>query len=111
MAWGHLVALFFGGVFLANFVPHFVSGVTGRPFQTPFATPPFRGLSPPRVNVAYAMFNVVVAYVLLVVVGGVDLGQPVHAAVAGAGFGLAGMGIAGSLGRIQAAAARQENQV
>jgi len=37
MNWLHLLSYFFGGVFLANAVPHFVSGTMGRPFQSPFA--------------------------------------------------------------------------
>ena len=41
MLWFHFLAYFLGGAFLANFVPHFVSGVLGRTFPTPFATPPF----------------------------------------------------------------------
>ena len=35
----HDVSYLFGGAFMANGVPHFVSGVTGRPFQSPFAKP------------------------------------------------------------------------
>ncbi len=45
MRWYHYVAYFFGGAFLTNAVPHFVSGVTGQPFQSPFASPPGEGLS------------------------------------------------------------------
>ena len=33
------IAYFFGGVFLANAIPHIVSGMMGRPFQSPFAKP------------------------------------------------------------------------
>ncbi len=33
MPWNHYPAYFFGGVFLANAMPHLVSGVMGRPFQ------------------------------------------------------------------------------
>jgi hypothetical protein len=40
MAWPQLIAYFFGGAFLANAVPHAVSGMLGRPFQSPFAKPP-----------------------------------------------------------------------
>lgn len=43
MRWYHYVAYFFGGAFLANFVPHFVNGVSGNPFQSPFASPPGAG--------------------------------------------------------------------
>jgi hypothetical protein len=32
-------AYFLGGAFLTNAVPHFVNGVMGRPFQSPFAKP------------------------------------------------------------------------
>ncbi len=40
MSWVHLISYLFGGAFLINAVPHLVSGVSGRPFQTPFANPP-----------------------------------------------------------------------
>jgi hypothetical protein len=69
MYWLHLVSYFFGGVFLANAVPHFVSGVTGRAFQTPFAKPPGEGLSSSTVNVVWGWFNAVVGYVLVLRVG------------------------------------------
>ena len=65
MKWHHYLMLFFGGAFLANSVPHFVSGVTGLPFPTPFADPPGRGLSTPVINVVWALFNLIVAYLLL----------------------------------------------
>ena len=51
MNWHHLVSYFFGGVFLANAVPHLVSGMMGRPFQSPFAKPPGQGFSSSTVNV------------------------------------------------------------
>jgi hypothetical protein len=69
MNWLWLVSYFFGGVFAANAVPHFVSGVTGHPFQTPFAKPPGKGLSSSTVNVAWGFFNGVVAYLLVARVG------------------------------------------
>lgn len=73
MNWLHLVAYFFGGLFLANFVPHFVAGIQGKPFQTPFAKPPGKGLSSSTVNVLWAFANLVVAYLLLLGVGYFDL--------------------------------------
>jgi len=42
MQWYAYAAYFFGGAFLVNAVPHFVDGVSGRRFQTPFASPPGR---------------------------------------------------------------------
>jgi hypothetical protein len=88
-------------MFLANFVPHFVAGVSGRPFYSPFARPPFRGLSSPVVNILWALFNLAVAYALLVVVGGFELRRVAHALISVAGFGLASVGIARSIARIQ----------
>ena len=43
MPWLHFVSWFFGGMFAANAVPHFVNGISGRPFQSPFASPPRQG--------------------------------------------------------------------
>jgi hypothetical protein len=58
------IACFFAGMFLANVVPHFVHGISGDRFPTPFAHPPGKGLSSPTVNVVWALFNLVVGYVL-----------------------------------------------
>lgn len=65
----HLVSYFFGGAFLTNAVPHFVSGVMGRPFQTPFASPPGRGLSTSTLNVLWGFLNLIVFYLLVCRVG------------------------------------------
>ena len=72
MNWLHLVSYFFGGLFLANAVPHFVSGMMGEPFQTPFAKPPGKGLSSSTVNVVWGFANFVFAYLLLLRVGNFD---------------------------------------
>jgi hypothetical protein len=65
----HFIEWFFGGLFLANSVPHIGNGVSGRPFQSPFAKPPGQGLSSSMVNVFWGFFNLIVAYVLLVWLG------------------------------------------
>jgi hypothetical protein len=72
MNWLHTVSYFFGGLFLANAVPHFVSGIMGKPFQTPFAKPPGKGLSSSTVNVLWGFANFVLAYLLLLRVGHFD---------------------------------------
>jgi hypothetical protein len=69
----HLLSYFFGGAFFANAVPHFVSGIMGRPFQSPFAKPRGEGLSSSTVNVLWGLFNIVVGYVLVCRVGEFDL--------------------------------------
>ena len=66
MRWYHYLAIFWGGGFLVNALPHFMSGISGHPFQSPFATPPGEGLSSAKVNVTWAIFNFFVAYLLLV---------------------------------------------
>jgi hypothetical protein len=103
MLWYDVAAYFFGGVFLANFVPHFVAGVSGRSFPTPFAKPPFRGLSSPAVNVLWGLCNLAVAYALLVGLGELELQRATHVAVSATGFGLASLGIARAASRLQGA--------
>jgi hypothetical protein len=64
MNWYEYLACFFAGMFLTNFVPHFVHGISGDRFPTPFAKPPGKGLSSSTVNVVWALFNLVVGYIL-----------------------------------------------
>jgi len=64
MHWPNYIACFFVGAFLANVVPHFVHGISGDRFPTPFAKPPGKGLSSPLVNVLWALFNLVIGYLL-----------------------------------------------
>ncbi len=64
MEWYNYFSGFWAGMFLANFVPHFVNGISGNGFPTPFAKPPGKGLSSPTVNVIWALFNLLVAYLL-----------------------------------------------
>jgi hypothetical protein len=85
MSWLHYVSYFFGGAFIANAVPHFVSGTMGQPFQSPFATPSGEGLSSSTVNVLWGAFNIAMGYLLIVQVGNFDLRDPVDAAVVGVG--------------------------
>jgi hypothetical protein len=64
MQWYHYFSGFWAGMFLGNFVPHFVKGVCGDPFPTPFSKPPGKGLSSPVVNVFWGLLNLVIAYIL-----------------------------------------------
>ncbi len=64
MKWYHYIACFFAGMFLANTVPHFIHGVSGDAFPTPFSTPPGKGLSSAPVNVYWALFNLIIGYIL-----------------------------------------------
>ncbi|HEY9135407.1 MAG TPA: hypothetical protein VIM85_06405 [Pseudomonadales bacterium] len=58
MDWVHLLKYFFAGIFLANAIPHFVHGISGKKFQSPFAKPPGIGLSSAMVNVLWAWVNI-----------------------------------------------------
>src|ERR1700748_2305857 len=73
MNWLYLISYFFGGMFLANAVPHLVSGMMGRPFQSPFAKPPGQGLSSSTVNVLWGFFNTVIGFILLLHIGHFDV--------------------------------------
>jgi hypothetical protein len=95
MTWAHSIACFFAGAFLANAAPHFIYGVCGDPFPTPFAKPPGKGLSSPMVNVLWALFNIVVGGVLLKA-GHVSRHDPQGLAILFAGFAI--MSILASIG-------------
>ena len=84
--WYHYTAWFSGGAFLANTIPHLVQGISGSPFQSPFASPSGRGLSSSMVNVLWGMFNLVVGYVLVVRVGRFEARRTMHVLVLGLGM-------------------------
>ena len=85
MTWLPLLSYFLGGAFLANAVPHFVSGMMGRSFQSPFAKPPGHGLSSSTVNVLWGFFNIVVGYVLVFRIGDFGLRNTGDVLACGAG--------------------------
>jgi hypothetical protein len=99
MLWLHYLSWFFGGAFLTNVIPHFVSGVMGRAFQSPFAKPPGEGLSSSSVNVLWGFLNLVVGYVLVCRVGDFDLRSTVDVAVLGLGALLLALMMARRFGR------------
>ena len=97
--WYHYVSYFFGSLFLTNTIPHLVNGISGSPFQSPFASPPGQGLSSSTVNVLWGMFNLAIAYVLLARVGRFELRKTSHAAVLGIGALLSALLLASSFAR------------
>jgi hypothetical protein len=100
MNWLHDASYLFGGAFLTNAIPHFVSGVMGRPFQSPFAKPPGEGLSSSTVNVLWGFFNLVVGYVLICRVGDFDLRSIEHVVALGLGGLLMALLMARMFGRL-----------
>jgi hypothetical protein len=100
MTWLYELSYFFGGAFLTNAVPHFVSGVMGRPFQSPFASPPGEGLSSSTVNVLWGFFNLAVGYMLTFRVGEFDLGSTEDVIALGLGILLMALLMARMFGRL-----------
>ena len=99
MNWNNEIAYFFGGLFLANALPHFISGLMGRAFQSPFAKPRGEGYSSSLVNVLWGFINLVVAYFLLVRVGDFDIRNDAHVGAAGLGVLLISLFAARHFGR------------
>jgi hypothetical protein len=93
------IAYFFGGVFLVNAIPHFVSGVTGHPFPSPFAKPPGKGLSSPIVNVVWGAFNFAIAYLLIFRVGLFDFRSTLDILLLAVGGLVMGLQLASWFGR------------
>ncbi len=99
MPWIDLSSYFFGGIFLVNSVPHTVSGVMGRPFQSPFAKPPGQGLSSSTVNVLWGFFNLLIGYLLVCRVGDFNRRDPGDVLALGLGGLLIGLFSARHFGR------------
>jgi hypothetical protein len=102
MRWYHYLALFFAGAFLVNAVPHFTNGISGRPFPSPFASPPGQGMSPPVVNVLWGSFNFIVG-VILCRVGRFDSKRLVAMVTVAVGGILMAVTLANAFGQVFAA--------
>jgi hypothetical protein len=94
------LAHFLAGAFLVNALPHLINGLSGRPFPTPFAKPPGRGLSSPLVNVLWAAFNLVAGFLLIAKVGSGSLATPADQLIAAAGGLLLAIFLAIHFGRV-----------
>ena len=90
MNWYNYLACFFAGMFLANAVPHFVQGVSGNKFPSPFSKPPGKGPSSAPVNTVWALFNMLAGYFLFRA-GEITTGSPIALILFFAG--IAAMGI------------------
>ena len=99
MRWNHYPSYFFGGAFLVNAIPHFVNGVMGHSFQSPFASPPGQGLSSAMVNVLWGAFNLFIGYLLVCRVGTFELRKTKHVLIAGLGVLLMALMLSRAFGR------------
>jgi len=101
MAWYVHLAHFGAGVFLANGVPHFVNGISGNTFQSPFASPPGVGESSPVVNVIWGMVNFLIGYLLLFGVGDFILDLNISTCLFGLGALIIGILLARHFGNVR----------
>jgi hypothetical protein len=101
MAWYAYVAYFFAGAFLANGVPHFIHGISGERFQSPFASRPGMRESSALVNVVWGLANLAVGYGLIFEVGHFDLGLSRSSQMAGLGVLITSVTLALTLGRVR----------
>ena len=102
--WYHFIAYFFGGAFLTNFVPHFINGVSGNAFQSPFSSPPGEGLSSSTVNVLWGLLNLLIGYLLVGRVGAFNHKRTMHILVFGLGVVLMAIMLAKAFGRFHGGA-------
>lgn len=99
MHWLNLISYLFGGAFVANAVPHVVSGMMGKAFQSPFAKPPGQGLSSSTVNILWGFCNLAIGYLLLCRVGDFNLRETGDAVALALGGLLTGLFSARHFGR------------
>jgi hypothetical protein len=54
--------LFLSGLFFANSIPHFVNGISGKEFATPFIHRFFKNIPSPLFNVIWGLANICLAF-------------------------------------------------
>ncbi len=103
MEWYAYLAYLFAGALLANGVPHFVEGIAGRRFQSPFASPPGVGESSPVINVIWGLANFAAGYALIAGVGDFAFGLTRSALMVFAGALIAAPLLAVYFGKVRGA--------
>jgi hypothetical protein len=95
------LAYFAAGLLLTNGVPHFVHGIFGRRFQSPFASPPGVGESSPVVNVVWGLANFIIGYLLIAGVGDFTGGLTLDSLMVGIGALLMALILSWHFGRVR----------
>jgi hypothetical protein len=96
------LAYFVAGALLANGIPHFVNGISGTKFQSPFASPPGVGESSPVVNVIWGVVNFIIGVLLTFGVGNFKIGLTLVGLAVGLGFILMAIMLARYFGHVRA---------
>lgn len=91
---------FAGGLVFANGLPHFIHGISGDKFQSPFANPPGKGLSSPLLNVVWGFANFAVGYALVMLHSQTPRNMPDIAAI-GLGVLAAGLFLGSHFGKVK----------
>ena len=97
------LAYFASGLLISNGIPHFINGISGRKFQSPFASPPGIGESSPLINVIWGMVNFVLGYLLLAGVGNFAVGISLDSVLFGLGSFLMALILSWHFGRVRTA--------
>jgi hypothetical protein len=93
MPWHFYLLEFVSGLLLTNGVPHFVQGVSGHRFQSPFAAPRGVGESSPLINVLWGFANLAAGFILLWLFGPYGFEPAVGWIVVGLGVLVAAVGM------------------
>jgi hypothetical protein len=91
MPWIAFIVHFFAAAIMTNGIPHFVNGVCGRPFRTPFSAGSGGAESSAELNVVWGWANFVVAFLLFANVGPLYIGTPIDTIFIAAGMLVAGL--------------------
>lgn len=94
MPWIAYALHFVAGALLANGIPHFVSGVCGRPFRTPLSRLGGGKPGSPAANVVCGWLNFLLAFLLFANFGPLYIGTPVDTIFVAAGMLLMGLVLA-----------------
>ena len=97
------LAYVFSAFFFVNGIPHYVYGVSGQRFQSPFAKPPGVGESSPLINVLWGSFNFFMGYLLLSYAGFFVVGPNVATFVFFSAVFVSSIALAVVFGRIRKA--------
>jgi hypothetical protein len=101
LPWYVYLLQFVSGLLLANGAPHFVQGISGHWFQSPFASPPGVGESPPVVNVLWGFANIAVGFALLWSFAPKGAGVAIEWMIVGLGVLVAAVCLAMHFGRVR----------
>jgi hypothetical protein len=104
MPWYVYLMQFVAGFLLSNGVPHFVQGISGHRFQSPFASPPGVGESSPVINVVWGFANLAVGFAILGLFAPKGAEVVLEWAVVGLGVLAAGVMLARHFGRVRSKA-------